>query len=49
MASENPCRETPKACPYCNQSIEKLPVHLPCDAVPSTDEVIDAKDAAGRQ
>ena len=37
MASKNPPRETPSECPYCKESVEKLPVHLPCDAVPPTE------------
>ena len=43
MASKNPCRETLKTCPYCKETFGHLPPHIrACDAVPSTDEVIDA-------
>ena len=39
--STNPSRETPTNCPYCGESTKKLPAHLPCAAVPLTEEVLD--------
>ena len=43
MASKNPPRETPSVCPYCDETgIYRLADHLPCDAVPSTEEVLNA-------
>lgn len=27
----------PKTCPYCGDPTDKLPAHLPCDAVPPTE------------
>jgi len=41
--SDNPNRETPPRCPYCGAEPGHLPPHIrACDAVPSTDEVLDA-------
>ena len=32
-----------RTCPYCKGVYRNLPLHIPaCDAVPSTEEVIDA-------
>lgn len=35
---ENP---PPGECPYCGADTGSLPTHLPCDAVPDTDEVFE--------
>lgn len=41
MSSTNEWRTLPpKSCPYCGANPVRLPSHLPCEAVPSTEEVV---------
>jgi hypothetical protein len=43
MSQTNHHSPTPDRCPYCKKRYGHLPPHIrACDAVPTTDEVLDA-------